>query len=103
MGRHILLLRKTNTPRIAEVDEEEVDKEEGKADPKQDPQAAPLGLRKHLVREKKAERLDADEGDAGGGQARRTLAAAEHAYSTPWSKRRVQTQNMPATLTHPKA
>ena len=35
---------------------------------------------------RKAERLEAEEGDAREGLARRTLAAAEHAYSTPRPK-----------------
>ena len=71
------------TPR---VDKEEIDNDVGKADPTQDPQAAPLSMRKRFVRERKGERLEADEGDARGGQERRTFAAAEHACSTPWSK-----------------
>ena len=51
-----------------------------------DPQAAHLGARIRLVREKRPEGLEQEEGGAREGLARRTLAAAEHACSTPKSK-----------------
>ena len=51
-----------------------------------DPQAAHLGVRKRLVREKRPTGLEQEEGGAREGLARRTLAAAEHACSTPRSK-----------------
>ena len=65
-------------------DDEEA--EEGRADHRNvDPQAAHLGVRRRLVQEK-PKQLEQEEGDVRDGRARRTLAAAEHACSTPRSK-----------------